>query len=271
MDYSTNENDEYIHRGVPITEYQRAAETIFQDEYEHINDDIEYVPENVLQSDDVESESFHRLSDQFNSVLLMSCRCESSDGQTNVCGSSSSSSCAHGRNYCRHINEQYQELVLNPDRPSQDLIYECSDQCACPSACNNRLVQFGPRKWLQIADFTGSNKKYGLITVASIPSGGFICEYAGEILTKDEVARRRLRNDAENLDNYIICLNERSMASDDHSSSDDMEIMQTFIDPSRKGNIGRYLNHSCDPNCEILSVRIDGPIPKLGARVWVLS
>jgi histone-lysine N-methyltransferase SETMAR len=30
-----------------------------------------------------------------------------------------------------------------------------------------------------------------------------------------------------------------------------------------KGNIGRYLNHSCDPNCEILSVRVDSIIPKI--------
>ncbi|XP_033232843.1 histone-lysine N-methyltransferase SETMAR isoform X5 [Drosophila pseudoobscura] len=34
-------------------------------------------------------------------------------------------------------------------------------------------------------------------------------------------------------------------------------------DPSRRGNIGRYINHSCDPNCHITAVRIDCPIPKI--------
>ncbi|CAG4963394.1 unnamed protein product [Parnassius apollo] len=39
--------------------------------------------------------------------------------------------------------------------------------------------------------------------------------------------------------------------------------MQTFVDPTHFGNIGRYVNHSCDPNCYIVPVRINSPIPKL--------
>ncbi|XP_030564190.1 probable histone-lysine N-methyltransferase set-23 isoform X2 [Drosophila novamexicana] len=37
-----------------------------------------------------------------------------------------------------------------------------------------------------------------------------------------------------------------------------------FIYPAQRGNIGRYLNHSCQPNCEILPVRTNCPIPKVG-------
>lgn len=245
----------------PITDIEKVTEKCFNDDYEHINNDIEYVPENILQSNNNESDSFRQLSEQFNSVLLMSCQCALVGGQGNVCGTGFPS-CVHGQNYLSVISNHFQELVLNPDRPSKDLIYECSDQCSCPSTCNNRLVQYGPRKMLQIKYFADTNKNYGLITINNIPSGGFICEYAGELLTIDEVKQRRQKNDAENLDNYIICLNERSMADDNDSK--DSVITQTFFDPSRKGNIGRYLNHSCEPNCEILSIRIDGPIPRLG-------
>ncbi|KAM8703491.1 hypothetical protein ACLKA7_008161 [Drosophila subpalustris] len=74
----------------------------------------------------------------------------------------------------------------------------------------------------------------GLRTTVDIPCGAFICEYAGELLT---------------LENNTDCR---------------QPTQTTIVDPSRRGNIGRYLNHSCEPNCEVLAVRINSPIPKIG-------
>lgn len=245
--------------GTIIIKSNTVNEIIFCDEYEHESETIEYVPESILQTNAIETESFIVLREQFNTFLQMSCDCKAiAEMNKSLCGHSSTK-CGHGRNYQSFFNGGYQELVLHPDRPSKDLIYECSDQCSCQTTCENRLVQFGPRKNLRITDFTSLGKNFGLITLDNIPAGGFICEYAGEILTKEEATQRHSRNDSENLDNYIICLNERSRKTRDMG-----QAIQTFVDPSRCGNIGRYLNHSCDANCEILSIRIDGPIPKLG-------
>jgi hypothetical protein len=36
----------------------------------------------------------------------------------------------------------------------------------------------------------------------------------------------------------------------------------TIIDPTLFGNIGRYLNHSCDPNIHVLPVRINSLVPR---------
>lgn len=249
-------NPDRFNRGLAILKENNEIDIYFSDEYEHSSDDIEYVPENVMQTDDTETDSFRQLRDQFNSYIDCACECVVEPGRDgSLCGVDSSA-CRHGRNY----RQSQSELVLNPDRVSKDLIYECSEQCACPSNCDNRLVQFGPRRGLQIVDMTQSNKGFGLTTRDRIPAGAFICEYAGEILTRNEALRRHAENDATQTDNYIICLNERSTENEE---THDVP-MQTFIDPSRRGNIGRYLNHSCDPNCEILSVRIDGSIPKLG-------
>lgn len=297
-----------------------------KDDYDHMNDEIEYVIENVLferpchphprlQSQqekeqqqpepssfdcDIDTVEYQTLSDAFNSVLLNSCPCSkcldttsessSKDGRkTGVCGTYKT--CPHGGNYISSCNE----LVLNPDRHSKDLIYECTSSCKCnPSSCDNRLVQFGPRLHLEIIASKLLHKQYALRTNAPIPRGAFVCEYAGELLTRSE-AQRRMQDHERQMNhyddgaeaevegnlaqpkdcfkmNYVLCLNEYSLdgenafsssSSSNSISSSLSSLQQTFVDPRLRGNIGRYLNHSCQPNCEILSVRVDCPIPKI--------
>lgn len=208
------------------------------DNYEHIDNNLEYIIENILQIGDG-SEEYKKLEEDFQCSIIKSCSCE-----LNNCRSKS---CIHGGNYEIKNNQ----LVLRKDRKSKDIIYECNETCQCPKICLNKLVQFGPCDGLKIQNF--DPKGYGLITTKNLSQGTFICEYAGEILTKTEAIRR---DQLKNSMNYILCLNE--ISSDLISNK-----IQTFIDPSMKGNIGRYLNHSCDPNCEIISVRIDSIIPKI--------
>lgn len=235
----------------------------FHDEYEHYSDSIEYVVENVLQNTNTDSPSFDSLRNEFNSIYENSCTCPPDiDGIScyEMC-----TDCSHGGNYVgiRTGDDNQMELVLNKNRGSQDLIYECCDRCACTSTCQNRLVQYGPRKNLRVTQFP--RKQLGLITLKPIPEGAFVCEYAGEVLTKNEALRRIRRVDATDEMNYVICLNEHSM--DPTMGIGSNNKIETFVDPSRIGNIGRYLNHSCDPNCEIISVRTDGSIPKLGEKI----
>ena len=207
-----------------------------KDNYEHLSDDIEYVLENVLQDDDG-SEEFQTLKEFYNSNIVNICECEN-------CGEK----CRHGGNYLM----KDEKLILRDDRRCKDLIYECSDFCRCTN-CFNKLVQFGPCADLEITSF--DSKGFGLMSTKYLTKGSFICEYAGEILTKTEAIRRDKQNQLENKMNYIFCLNE--------ISSDNGALIQTFIDPSRKGNIGRYINHSCDANCDTISARIDCIIPKI--------
>lgn len=125
-------------------------------------------------------------------------------------------------------------------------IYECNNLCNCTSSCQNRVVQLGPRIGLRTSHCT---KGYGLFTDIYIEKGQFICEYAGEIIDIIE-AKRRSNLDSEN---YIFVINE-------HVSD---QVTTTVIDATVIGNIGRYINHSCQPNCMIIPVRIDSLIPRL--------
>jgi histone-lysine N-methyltransferase SETMAR len=213
------------------------------DEYEHCDSIIEYIVENVLQHCREESVEFEQLEYNFQISLDNGCGC------TNLCDEK----CIHAGNYEIKNNK----LLLRNDRRCRDLIYECNENCLCDaSTCENRLVQFGPIKNLEV--IKTNNKGFALITKQFIEKGSFICEYSGEILTKSEAMRRDGENLRNNRMNYIFCLNE--INEDNHEKKNKI---QTFIDPSRKGNIGRYINHSCDPNCEIISVRVDSVIPKI--------
>ncbi|KAJ6644311.1 Muskelin [Pseudolycoriella hygida] len=231
------------------------------DDYDHADQNAEYVIENVLMEKPkgATSKSFEDLSNLYNSFYDSHCNC---DTATN-CGDSKK--CHHGACYTvfdRNSNER--ELVLNKERNVKDLLYECNSQCSCSTKfCANRLVQLGPRKHLQIVRAKNLPNQFALATDEYIPQGGFICEYAGEVLTESEALKRNLRNRDQKLKNYLICLNEHLM-SGTAGSGETSQSLQTFIDAGVKSNIGRYLNHSCDPNCDILSVRIDGPVPKLG-------
>lgn len=65
----------------------------------------------------------------------------------------------------------------------------------------------------------------GLFAARAFKKGDFIIEYTGEVITNDEADRRGGK--------YLFTLN-------------DTEV----IDGKMRGNVARYINHSCRPNCE---------------------
>ncbi|XP_037728291.1 probable histone-lysine N-methyltransferase set-23 [Drosophila subpulchrella] len=216
------------------------SDTALCDDYEH-PDSLEYILESVLMPSDG-SLDFKTLADEYNSVLLNQCQCNGACEKSEIC--------PHGGQY--EYPRDGVELVL---KKSSNPVIECNDLCKCSrNTCSNRLVQYGPRKNLKIFDSPVYGSK-GLRTTVNIPEGGYICEYAGELLTASEAKRRLNINEELGLMNYVLVLNE-------YTSETKQQV--TIVDPSRRGNIGRYLNHSCEPNCNIAAVRIDCPIPKIG-------
>uniref|UniRef100_A0A8C8RUK2 SET domain-containing protein n=1 Tax=Pelusios castaneus TaxID=367368 RepID=A0A8C8RUK2_9SAUR len=94
---------------------------------------------------------------------------------------------------------------------------------------------------------------WGLRPLESIPKGRFVCEYAGEVLGFSE-ACRRIQAQTPQDSNYIIAVREHLY---------DGQIMETFVDPMYIGNVGRFLNHSCEPNLFMVPIRINSLVPKL--------
>uniref|UniRef100_A0A8B9PT84 Histone-lysine N-methyltransferase SETMAR n=1 Tax=Apteryx owenii TaxID=8824 RepID=A0A8B9PT84_APTOW len=94
---------------------------------------------------------------------------------------------------------------------------------------------------------------WGLRTLEFIAKGRFVCEYAGEVLGFNE-ARRRIQAQTSKDSNYIIAVREHL-----HNG----QVMETFVDPTYIGNVGRFLNHSCEPNLFMVPVRVDSMVPRL--------
>lgn len=80
-----------------------------------------------------------------------------------------------------------------------------------------------------------------------------MCEYAGEVISIEEARCRQLAQRSEE-NNYIIAVRE-------HAGTD--SIIETFVDPTMVGNVGRFLNHSCLPNLLMLPVRVHSVVPRL--------
>ena len=66
----------------------------------------------------------------------------------------------------------------------------------------------------------------------------FLIEYVGEVIDVKEFKKRFEKYADQNVEHFYFM----SLQND------------LFIDATRRGNISRYFNHSCDPNCETQKV-----------------
>jgi uncharacterized protein len=81
----------------------------------------------------------------------------------------------------------------------------------------------------------------GVFATRSIRKGTRLIEYIGEIIDEDEADRRYPWVDDEPHHTFLFRLEDGSV-----------------IDAGPRGNAAKYINHSCDPNCE--AVEDDGRI-----------
>jgi len=143
--------------------------------------------------------------------------------------------------------------MLLPSRLLTDAppIYECNSQCACGTACRNRGTQRGDYYGLQV--YQTDKKGYGVRTTKDLSKGEFVCEYVGELISLND-ARSRLSTLPLDASCYVLIYKE-------HFGT--VKTLCTCVDATVKGNIARFINHSCDPNLVMLPVRSESIVPRL--------
>ncbi|MCL7042893.1 hypothetical protein MKW94_006760 [Papaver nudicaule] len=148
---------------------------------------------------------------------------------------------------------------------AKTLVYECGPLCKCPPSCYNRVSQHGIKYQLEI--FKTTSRGWGVRSLNSIPSGSFICEYTGELLSEKE-ADQRTGNDEYLFDlgrskssNQSMGAGLSNVISPDLQSTDisgeNAEEEGFTIDAFEYGSVGRFINHSCSPNLVAQNVLYD--------------
>ncbi|XP_010250432.1 PREDICTED: histone-lysine N-methyltransferase ASHH1 isoform X1 [Nelumbo nucifera] len=110
---------------------------------------------------------------------------------------------------------------------------ECTPgYCPCGDYCKNQ--RFQKCDYAKSKLFKTEGRGWGLLADENIKAGQFIIEYCGEVISWKEARRRSQTYENQGVkDAFIISLNA-------HES----------IDATKKGSLARFINHSCQPNCE---------------------
>lgn len=113
------------------------------------------------------------------------------------------------------------------------LFHECNPKvCPAGTRCENRMFESRISPRLEVVNM--KERGFGLICREPIKSGTFVIEYVGEIINQSEFNERlqqKLKNRDENF--YFLSVEK-----------------DYIIDAGSKGNLARFMNHSCDPNCQ---------------------
>jgi len=173
-----------------------------------------------------------------NMNTIKSCVCENQCRPGNPCSCfflTTGNKCIYNKEgkLNTEISDQYSDLV----------IFECNQRCRCWAHCRNRVIQKGLSNPIQL--FRTNGKGWGVRSSKVLSKGTFICEYIGEIIS-DSDADRRL-NDTYLFDLTVVSIN---------SSRKENKTIGS-IDACHYGNISRFINSSCEPNCVPVKVFVD--------------
>ena len=108
---------------------------------------------------------------------------------------------------------------------------ECPGDCGCGATCQNQ--RFQQKQYGDVSVIKTEKKGYGLRANKNLKAGDFIFEYIGEVISEPAFRRRMHQYDQEGIKHFYF-----------------MSLTKSeFVDATKKGNLGRFCNHSCNPNC----------------------
>lgn len=123
------------------------------------------------------------------------------------------------------------------------LFTECDSKSRCGHKCKNKMIQ--NNSFASVERFMTANKGWGLRALQSIKRGSLIIEYVGDIVSPNEYEKRMRTEYKNDLNHYCLKMDR------DH-----------LIDAHRKGNLSRFINHSCRPNSQMEKWDVNG-LPRM--------
>nr|CAD7432157.1 unnamed protein product [Timema monikensis] len=122
------------------------------------------------------------------------------------------------------------------------LVWEIGARCPVSERCTNK--RFQKQDYAKCEVFKTEKKGFGLRALEDLTTGSFLLEYVGEVLDPKEFRRRAKEYSKDKNRHYYFM----ALKSD------------SIIDATMKGNISRFINHSCDPNAETQKWTVNGEL-----------
>ncbi|KAN0141834.1 hypothetical protein V8E53_000296 [Lactarius tabidus] len=151
----------------------------------------------------------------------------------------------------------YQYSTLGRSREAlESMTCECPPngrRAICVEDCINRLTQveclpgdckggsfcmnqrFQRREYTKIDIVKTEKKGYGLRAAEDMPRDAFIYEYVGDVVSNPSFIKRMREYAEEGIKHFYFMMLQKD----------------EFIDATKRGGIGRFANHSCNPNCYV--------------------
>uniref|UniRef100_F7BG24 Histone-lysine N-methyltransferase NSD2 n=1 Tax=Ornithorhynchus anatinus TaxID=9258 RepID=F7BG24_ORNAN len=121
------------------------------------------------------------------------------------------------------------------------LMYECHPQvCPAGEQCQNQC--FTKRQYPETKIVKTDGKGWGLLAKRDIKKGEFVNEYVGELIDEEECMARIKHAQENDITHFYMLTIDKDR----------------IIDAGPKGNYSRFMNHSCQPNCETLKWTVNG-------------
>ncbi|KAI0298466.1 hypothetical protein B0F90DRAFT_1818675 [Multifurca ochricompacta] len=151
----------------------------------------------------------------------------------------------------------YQYSTLGRSREAlESMTCECPPDGSkeiCVEDCINRLTQveclpgdckggafcmnqrFQRREYANIEIVKTEKKGFGLRAAEDMPKDAFIYEYVGDVVSNPSFIKRMREYAEEGIKHFYFMMLQKD----------------EFIDATKRGGIGRFANHSCNPNCYV--------------------
>ncbi|KAG0706271.1 hypothetical protein DFH29DRAFT_191520 [Suillus ampliporus] len=111
---------------------------------------------------------------------------------------------------------------------------EClSDDCRCRVYCQNQ--RFQRKEYADIEIVQTEKKGFGLRAGADLSKDAFIYEYVGDVVSHPSFMKRMRQYGEEGVKHFYFMMLQKD----------------EYIDATKRGGIGRFANHSCNPNCYV--------------------
>ncbi|XP_077136304.1 histone-lysine N-methyltransferase NSD2 isoform X2 [Ranitomeya variabilis] len=142
---------------------------------------------------------------------------------------------------CNCKPTSYKPCGLDSECLNRMLMYECHPQ-VCPAGDKCQNQNFTKRLYPETKIIKTEGKGWGLIATRDIKKGEFVNEYIGELIDEEEcMARIRRAQENDIMHFYMLTIDK-----------------DRIIDAGPKGNFSRFMNHSCQPNCETQKWTVNG-------------